>query len=99
VLVTSRRRRRGGGADRGASQRGGVWPDVVGVLNDGDRERALALLLEKVEGAQPEERERVRRLMVGLCHELGQEHPLAVQYRRRLATALYRRANDPGAGA
>jgi thioredoxin-like negative regulator of GroEL len=27
--------------------------------------------------------------MVGLFRELGQEHPLAVQYRRRLATALY----------
>jgi thioredoxin len=67
----------------------GVWPDVVGALNDGDRKRALALLLEKVEGAEPEERERVRRLMVGLFRELGQEHPLAVQYRRRLATALY----------
>jgi putative thioredoxin len=67
----------------------GVWPDVVGALNDGDRKRALALLLKKVEGAAPEERERVRRLMVGLFRELGQEHPLTVQYRRRLATALY----------
>ena len=67
----------------------GVWPDVVGVLADGDRERALALLLEKLEGAQAEERERVRRLMVGLFRDLGQDHPLAVQYRRRLATALY----------
>ncbi len=67
----------------------GVWPDVVGALEEGDRKPALVLLLEKLEGAEPEERERVRRLMVGLFRELGQEHPLAVQYRRRLATALY----------
>lgn len=67
----------------------GVWPDVVEALDEGDRELAFRLLLEKLEGAAEDERERVRRLMVGLFRELGQEHPLAVQYRRRLATALH----------
>jgi thioredoxin-like negative regulator of GroEL len=31
----------------------------------------------------------VRELMVAIFTELGQEHPLATTYRRRLATALY----------
>jgi putative thioredoxin len=67
----------------------GEAPDVVEALEAGDHERALELLLAEVEQADAERRERLRRLMVELFAELGQEHPLAVRYRRRLATALY----------
>ena len=67
----------------------GAWPEIVSALDEGDPGRALELLLAKLDGAGPDERERIRRLMVGLFRELGQEHPLAQRYRRRLAAALY----------
>ena len=54
-----------------------------------DYERALSLLLEEIEAADPERRNRLRELMVAVFAELGQEHPLSTSYRRRLATALY----------
>jgi putative thioredoxin len=63
--------------------------DVVEALEAGDHERALALLLARTEGADSQQRDEVRRWMVALFGELGQEHPLSTAYRRRLATALY----------
>jgi thioredoxin-like negative regulator of GroEL len=39
--------------------------------------------------ASPEEREQLRELALAVFHDLGQEDPLTVAYRRRLATALY----------
>jgi thioredoxin len=67
----------------------GEWPDVVAALDDGDYDRAFDLLLERLEQADPDQRERIRRLMVALFRDLGQEHPSAARYRRRLAAALY----------
>ncbi len=67
----------------------GEEPELVAALEAGDYEGALGRLLEEVETAEPERRERVRELMVAIFRELGQEHPLATTYRRRLATALY----------
>jgi thioredoxin len=67
----------------------GELPDVVEAYRADDHERALDLLLSEIQGANGERREELRRLMVALFSELGQEHPLAVQYRRRLATTLY----------
>jgi putative thioredoxin len=66
----------------------GEAPDVLEALEAGDHERALSLLLEQAE-EDAERRDRVRELMVAIFEELGQEHPLATQYRRRLATTLY----------
>jgi putative thioredoxin len=63
-------------------------PDVEEALGVGDYERAFELLLARI-GAEPERRDETRELMVRLFNELGQEHPLASSYRRRLATALY----------
>ena len=64
--------------------------EIADALRANDYERALELLLARVEnGADAGERDEVRRLMVALFAELGHEHPLAVRYRRRLATALY----------
>jgi thioredoxin len=62
---------------------------VADAYRAGDHQRALDLLLAEVPGATGDRREQLRRLMVALFAELGQEHPLAVEYRRRLATALY----------
>jgi thioredoxin len=67
----------------------GEWPEVVAAVDASDYERAFELLLERLDDAGPDERERVRRLMVALFHDLGQQHPVAERYRRRLATALY----------
>ncbi len=64
--------------------------DVAEAVEQGDHERALARLLEEAEMAHdPDRRELLRRTMVALFAELGQENPLVVEYRRRLARALY----------
>jgi thioredoxin-like negative regulator of GroEL len=65
------------------------WPDVLAAIAAGELEPALELLLERLAGAGESERERIRRLAVALFADLGTEHPLALRYRRRLATALY----------
>jgi len=54
-------------------------PELKGALDDGEFEKAFELLLERKD----------RETMVALFAELGPEHPLVVQYRRRLAAALY----------
>jgi putative thioredoxin len=54
-------------------------PELKAALDAGDYEAAFELLLERKD----------RETMVALFAELGPEHPLVVQYRRRLAAALY----------
>jgi putative thioredoxin len=63
--------------------------ELVAAIETGDHERALQLLLERVRTADGDERDELRRWMVALFGELGQEHPLSLDYRRRLAAALY----------
>jgi putative thioredoxin len=67
----------------------GELPDVLAALEAGDSERALELILEGISDGLPENRERLRELAVAIFDHLGQDDPLAVSYRRRLATALY----------
>lgn len=67
----------------------GDEPELVAALEAGDYERALQQLLDEVGTADRERRDRVRELMVAIFGELGQEHPLATTYRRKLATVLY----------
>jgi len=67
----------------------GEFPEVLGPLAEGDYERALEWLLSRALEAAPEERERVREVMVAIFTHLGQDHPLSTAYRRRLAVALY----------
>ncbi len=67
----------------------GEEPELVAALEAGDYERALRQLLDEVATAAPERRDRVRELMVAIFGELGQENPLAMTYRRKLASALY----------
>jgi putative thioredoxin len=57
-------------------------------LDAGDSERALDLLLEALPSADGA-RDDIRRVVVGVLDELGVEHPLARDARRRLASALY----------
>jgi putative thioredoxin len=52
----------------------------------GDPARALELLQAAL--ADPERRDLVRRVMVAIFTELGPEHPLAREHRRRLSAAL-----------
>jgi thioredoxin len=60
-------------------------PELKAALEAGDYESAFELLLGRV----AEDPEGTRQTMVALFGELGHEHPLSTQYRRRLATALY----------
>jgi thioredoxin-like negative regulator of GroEL len=54
-------------------------PELKAALEAGDYEGAFELLLGRKD----------RETMVALFGELGHEHPLVTQYRRRLAAALY----------
>ncbi len=67
----------------------GEFPEILGPLAEGDYERALEWLLGEAAEAEPERKKRIREVMVALFQELGQDHPLATTYRRRLATTLY----------
>ena len=62
--------------------------EIAAALAAGDYEGAFRTLLARAE-ADPAQRDAVRELMVALFGELGHEHPLTVQYRRRLASAIY----------
>ena len=61
----------------------------MAALEAGDYESALKQLLDEVETADEERRDRIRELMVAIFDELGQDHSLATEYRRKLAAALY----------
>lgn len=62
--------------------------DALRALDDGERERAVDLLIEAIPQAG-ERTDDVRRLVVAILDDLGVEHPAAREARRRLATALY----------
>jgi putative thioredoxin len=57
-------------------------------LDAGEHERALDLLIGALPNADGA-RNDIRRVVVGVLDELGVEHPLARDARRRLASALY----------
>jgi putative thioredoxin len=61
---------------------------AFGALDAGDRERALELLIAAIPSANGH-RDDVRRVVVAILDELGVDHPLARDARRRLAAALY----------
>ena len=55
----------------------------------GDEARALELLHDALTASDdPDARDLIRRTMVAIFTELGPDHPLAREHRRRLATAL-----------
>jgi putative thioredoxin len=67
----------------------GELAEALQALGDGDVERGLERLATALEHASDEERDEIRRIMVGIFSELGADHPLARDYRRRLAAAIY----------
>ena len=66
-----------------------VLAPALEALDQGETERGLELLLGLLPGGGADLRDRIRQVMVGVFTELGQDHPLAAKYRRRLASALY----------
>ena len=67
-------------------------PDVaagLAALDRGQFELALGHLVDAVAVADPQLRDDLRATMLGVFAQLGEHHPLAVRFRRRLAQALY----------
>jgi putative thioredoxin len=62
--------------------------DAFAALDAGDPEQAVDLLIMALPSADGA-RDPIRRVVVGVLDELGVEHPLAREARRRLAAALY----------
>jgi putative thioredoxin len=62
--------------------------DAFAALDAGETERAIDLLLDALPSADGS-KDDIRQVIVAVLDQLGVEHPLARDARRRLATALY----------
>jgi putative thioredoxin len=62
--------------------------DAFRAIDDGDTERGVELLIGALPSADGH-KDDVRRVVVGILDQLGVDHPLARDARRRLAAALY----------
>jgi putative thioredoxin len=62
--------------------------DAFAALDAGDQQQALDLLIAALPSADGS-RDDIRRVVVGVLEELGVEHPVARESRRKLASALY----------
>ena len=62
--------------------------EAFALLDDGELEAGLDRLIELL-SAKTADAERIRRVIVAILDELGVEHPLARETRRKLAAALY----------
>ena len=58
-------------------------------LDDGEQRQGLDALIGAIADARDERREDLRRAVVGVLDQLGVEHPVARESRRKLASALY----------
>ena len=58
-------------------------------LRAGDAEAALPVLIAAVRDSVGEQRDLVRRVVIGVFGELGEDHPLTRRHRPALAAALY----------
>jgi putative thioredoxin len=63
--------------------------EAFAAIDAGDVERGLDMLIQAISAAEDGHREDLRRAVVGVLDELGVEHPLARESRRKLAAALY----------
>jgi putative thioredoxin len=63
--------------------------EALDALSAGDHERGLERLEAALSVAQDDTRDLIRQVMVGVFAELGNDHPLSREYRRKLAAALY----------
>jgi len=61
--------------------------EIVAALWQRDYERAFEILLRRAE--DPEQRDEARKLMVQLFGEVGNDDPLSITYRKRLAALIY----------
>jgi putative thioredoxin len=64
--------------------------DAFAALDAGDLQRGLDGLIAAIAAAEDDARkDALREAVVGVLDELGVEHPLARESRRKLASALY----------
>ena len=64
--------------------------DAFAALDAGETERGLDALIDAIAATSDEDRrDELRHAVVGVLDELGVEHPLARESRRKLAAALY----------
>jgi putative thioredoxin len=63
--------------------------DAFAALDAGDSERALDELIAAIASSDGDRRDDLRRAVVGILDDLGVEHPVARESRRKLASALY----------
>ena len=67
----------------------GEAPEVAAALEAGDHKQALELLLDEIRSGDEATKQRLGRYMIALFGDLGVDNPLALQYRRQLASTLY----------
>jgi putative thioredoxin len=67
----------------------GELPEVVAALDRDDLDGALSWIVGAVPSADKSQRDRLREVAVALFDRIGPDDPVAIGYRRRLATALY----------
>ena len=63
--------------------------EAFAAIDRGDVEPGLDTLIGAIPASEGEQREDLRRAVVGVLDELGVEHPVARESRRKLANALY----------
>jgi putative thioredoxin len=63
--------------------------DAFAALDAGDTEQGLDALIGAIAANGDDRREDLRRVVVGVLDDLGVEHPVARESRRKLASALY----------
>jgi putative thioredoxin len=63
--------------------------DAFAALDAGDTEQGLDALIGAIAANGDDRREDLRRVVVGVLDDLGVEHPVARESRRKLAAALY----------
>ncbi len=63
--------------------------EAFAALDAGELQRGLDALIGAIAASDPDRREDLRRAVVGVLDDLGVEHPLAREARRKLASALY----------
>ena len=64
-------------------------PEAFASLDAGDTEAAVGALIDAMRDADAARKDLLRKVVVGVLDELGVEHPLARESRRKLAAALY----------
>ena len=65
-------------------------PEAADALLAGDTEKGLESMIEALGQTDDEDtKDRIRKAMVGVFTDLGADHPLTREYRRKLAAALY----------